>query len=386
MFPSFQKVWFFSLLLALLGSGISAQSLVRIKDVVDIDAGTGQSLLGYGLVVGLNGSGDRVTGRGRSGHTIQSISNMLEHFGITVPYGELQTRNVAAVMVTAESPEYGIKGAKFDVNVASIGDARSLSGGILLMTPLKAADGEFYAMAQGPVLVGGYRFDTRARERVSKNFAAVGRVSTGGKLLEDLPESQLDISQPLKLFLKNPDFTTANRIAQAINQQLQNDASLNTRSQIARPISPAVISLALNEAVDSLHQAMSLLATIEGLTVTEDTEARVVINERTGVIVAGGQVRISEVMISHGNLNIHTRNAPIISQPGPFGNGQTAIANVTETTVEEGQQQAGVLPGSTTVGELADALNDLGISPRDLVSIFQAIEEAGALHAKLIVH
>lgn len=379
-------LWLFLPVLLIANGFLLAQSSVRIKDIVEIENESRQPLIGYGLVVGLNGTGDRVRRNGGSGHTVQSISNMLENFGITVPAFQIRTRNVAAVIVTGEAPAFGMSGARLDVTVSSVGDAKSLEGGILLMTPMKAPDGEYYALAQGAISVGGFNIETSARERIRKNYTSVGRVPGGARMVKDQPNNQIDIERPIYLQLSKPDYTTASRIASVINEYVRSDSALGIARSIAIPKSPEVVALQIEGLIDSSHQAIELLAAIEALQVVEDVEARVVMNERTGTIVAGGNVRIGEVMISHGNLKIHTRNRPVISQPGAFSSGQTVVQDVSETTVEEDLPTAEVIPSTTTVAELAEALNQLGVRPRDLISIFQAIQQAGALHAKLVIN
>jgi len=368
-----------SFLLALTGfSLLTAQ--VRIKDIVTVENGVQTSLIGYGLVIGLDGSGDRSSGNRGAVFTIQTISNMLERFGITVPKEQLRTRNAAAVMVTATVEPFSTVGTQFDVVVSSLGDASSLEGGVLLMAPLLDPYGQQYGMAQGPVSIGGYNVETRAGEKLRKNHALVGRVPSGGILTTLPPNQNLDTSKPIKLFLLEPDFATANSIATVINQN-QNNADA------ARAVSPGVVELTMPDSLDSPYMAVGYIAELERLTVDADVEARVVINERTGTIVAGGTVRIDEVLISHGNLTIHTRSAPIISQPQAFSSGgQTVVAEVTNTTAEEEDATTAVIRETTTVTDLALALNTIGLKPRDIIAVFQAIKQAGALRARLIIN
>ena len=372
----------FMLMLGFLGS---LDGEVRIKDIATVGNSNQISLIGYGLVVGLNGTGDRPSGRRGAIFTVQTISNMLERFGITVSKEELRTRNVAAVMVTARVDPFLSKGMQFDVTVSSLGDATSLEGGVLLMTPLRDPTGRNYGLAQGPVSIGGYNIETTAGERLRKNHALVGRVPSGGVLTAGLPGNGIDPSKPLQLYLLEPDFVTARRIAEAINTFFgtgQSEAS----NAVAQPMSPSLVQLNIPDSLSSQEKIVRFVAAIETLTVQPDIEARVVINERTGTIVAGGNVRIGEVMISHGNLTIHTRSRPIISQPNAFSNtGQTVVAQVTETQVQESPTQTAVISETTTVSELATALNALGLKPRDIIAIFQAIKQAGALRAKLII-
>ncbi len=361
-----------------------SQAQVRIKDVVAIENGNRVSLIGYGLVVGLAGTGDRPSSRRGAIFTVQSISNMLERFGITVPREDLRTRNVAAVMVTAQIPPFSHIGSRFDVVVSSLGDATSLEGGVLLMTPLRDAAGNVYAMAQGPLSVGGFNVETTAGERLKKNHSLVGRIPDGGYLQVEPPNQDIDLSKPLGLHLNEPDFVTARRIADQINRYFKVDPQ---EQALAQPISPGLVQLYFPDSLQSPSQAVNYIAQIETLMVDVDVEARVVINERTGTIVAGGNVKIDEVMISHGNLTIHTMSSPVISQPAPFSRvGRTVVTRVTQTTAEEGEAKTAVIQKTTTVSELASALNTLGLKPRDIIAIFQAIKEAGALKAKLIIN
>ncbi|NIA18781.1 MAG: flagellar basal body P-ring protein FlgI [Simkaniaceae bacterium] len=365
-------------------------SQVRLKDIASVENTEQQLLLGYGLVVGLSGTGDRSNVRRGAVFTVQSISNMLERFGITVPKEQLRTRNVAAAMVTGATPPYGRIGSKFDVTVSSLGDATSLEGGILLMTPLLAPDGTYYAQSQGAISIGGYNVETSAGERLRKNHALVGRVPNGGALTVDMPSQTLDLNQPLRLSLHEPDFVTASRIAQEINMingGYTTNNGLIELNNIARPISSALIEVTLPETIMTQEDAIFFIASIETLYVEPDVEARVVLNERTGTIVAGTNVNIQEVMISHGSLTIHTSQVPIISQPSAsFSNtGQTVVVPVTNTTAQEENSTIAMLPKTSTVGDLAIALNQLGLKPRDIIAIFQSLKEAGALNAKLII-
>ncbi len=360
---------------------------VRLKNLVTVENSRQEALVGYGLVVGLDGTGDRSTGSRGTVFTAQTISNMLERFGITVSKDRLRMRNVAAVMVTAKTPPFGREGSRFDVTVSSLGDATSLQGGILLMTPLVNGDGVRYGYSQGPLSIGGYNIDTEAGEKLRKNHALVGRVPNGG-VLEITPRRQdFDPDQALRLLLNQPDFVTACRIAEQINAALVSDTSRDGRpSRIARPVSAAVIEVTLPGELKTPDEVVTFLAGIDTLSVEPDLEARVVINERTGTIVTGGNVSISEVMVSHGNLTVHVQQFPVISQPAPFSSsGRTVVVPVTQTQVEEPAAGVKVMPASATVGDLAKALNELGLKPRDLIAVFQAIKQAGALNAKLII-
>ncbi len=371
------------LFFSMMHNSVSAE--VRIKDIVSIENANELSLIGYGLVVGLDGTGDRSGSRRGAVFTVQTISNMLERFGITVLKKELRTRNVAAVMVTAGLPPFSRQGMRFDVTVSSLGDATSLEGGVLLMTPLRDSGGSNYAVAQGALSVGGFNIETAGGERVKKNHTLVGRIPNGGYLQVDPPNQDFDLGKPVGLHLLKPDFVTAKRIAQAINLSLSSKDS--TKQYFAQPVSPGLVELHFPDSASTQAQAVTFIASVETLLVKSDRDARVVINERTGTIVAGGNVKIDEVMISHGNLTIHTRSAPVISQPQPFSSGgRTVVVPVTDTQVREGAARTAVIKTTTTVSELATALNTLGLKPRDIIAIFQSIKEAGALNAKLIIN
>ena len=376
------KIVLISLSLLLLLDCAAAQ--VRIKDIVSVENANQTSLIGYGLVIGLDGSGDRSGARRGAIFTVQTISNMLDRFGITVPREKLRTRNAAAVIVTAKLPAFSRRGSQFDVTASSLGDATSLEGGVLLMAPLRDPSGINYGMAQGPVSVGGFNIVTQGGEKIRKNHALVGRVPSGGYLVIDPPNQNFDLKQSVGLHLLKSDFTTAKRIAEAINRHFSSDS---VKQNYAQPVSPGLVELHFPDSASTQSQAVTFIAKIETLQVKSDTDARVVINERTGTIVAGGNVTISEVMISHGNLTIHTRTQPIISQPQPFSNGgKTVVVPVTDTIVKEGPANTAVLNGTTTVTELATALNTLGLKPRDIIAVFQSIKQAGALNAKLIIN
>jgi len=370
-------------LIILLNTLSESNAEVRIKDIISIENSHQISLIGYGLIVGLDGSGDRTTGRRGAIFTVQSISNMLDKFGLTVPNEQLRTRNVAAVMVTAEMPSFSRVGSKFDVTVSSLGDATSLDGGVLLVTPLLDASGMHYGMAQGPISVGGFNIETPGGEKLKRNHALVGRVPSGGYLTSPPPNQNIDLEKPLRLFLIDPDFVTAKRIADQINRNY----SSTSEESYAQSVSPGIVELSFPDSLSSESEAVHFIAGIETLLVQADVEARVVINERSGTIVAGGTVTIDEVMISHGNLTIHTLSTPVISQPQPFSTGgQTVVAQVTRTRAEEETAKNAVIQETATVSELASSLNALGLKPRDIIAIFQAIKQAGALRAKLIIN
>ena len=366
------------LLLAFGLQSLWSQGPTRIKDITTYRNVQQIALIGYGLVVGLNGTGDRAVGRRGTIFTVQSIANMLEEFGLTVNSAQLRTRNVAAVMVTASTPPFGKPGASFDVNVASLGDATSLENGVLLMAPLRDARGVYYGLSQGPLSVGGYNISTVGGERLRQNYALVGRVPNGAVLERAVAGAGLQPDLPVELLLKEPNFTTATRIANAINTLVP------APEPLAKAIDASLIQVDYPPNLTESWELVAFVASIETLQVVKDIEARVVINERTGTVVVGGNVTIGSVMVSHGSLRIHTTTTPFVVQPNPFAQGSTISVPVSRTTVEEQAGDATIL-SAATVAELAVALNDMGLKPRDIIAVFQAIKEAGALNARLVI-
>ena len=343
---------------------------VRIKDLAEISGVRDNQLVGYGLVVGLDGTGD---GK-KSLFTIQSMVSMLEKMGITVNAADIAVSNVAAVMVTAELPPFAKAGRRIDVLVNSIGDAKNLQGGTLLMTPLKAANGQVYAVAQGPVNTGGFAAQGQGGS-VQKNFPTVGRVIDGA-LVEREVNINLNARRNLTLSLRQPDFTTVTRMTEAIN------ALFYDRIADAQDAGTVDVKVPM----DYIGNIVALVAKIEKLEVQPDITARVIINERTGTVVMGENVRISTIAIAHGNLSIVIKESPLVSQPLPFSEGgETVVTPDTDVSVVEGESQLVVMPSSASIGEVVNALNALGVSPRDLIAIFQAIKAAGALQAELEV-
>ena len=299
---------------------------------------------------------------------------MLKRFGITTPEANLRTRNVAAVMVTAQVNNQLKPGSVFDITVSSMGDASSLMGSTLLMTPLSALNGEVYAMAQGPISTGGYDINTQSGGRVAKNHTLSGRVPSGGILEVELPSINLT-SGEVSIVLKEPDFTTANNIAQAINAQIGAGTAETLGGSEIKVVVPA----------DQADNVTGFLATIESMEVEKDAIAKVVLNERTGTVVTGTNVRISPVTISHGSLNITIRSFPFASQPGALSQGQSQFFNNLVPSVQQEGNNSISIQGASNVQEVAAALNSLKVSPRDIIAIFQALKEAGALTAELVV-
>lgn len=342
----------------------------RIKDIAYITGEGSEQVIGYGLVVGLAGTGDTQ----RSTFTVQSITSMLKRFGITVSQDNLRTRNVAAVMVTA-TLNTGLKpGAKFDVTVSSMGDATSLLGGTLLMTPLSGMSGKVYGFAQGPVSVGGYDIRTPTGNRISKNHALAGRVPTGGVLQKPL-ETSIDTSNIVNVYLREPDITTSNNVANAINQKFGNNIAL---AKDDGEISVKVPS-------SRQKNLIGFLSELESITVQKDEVAKVVLDEKTGTVVAGSNVKILPASITHGSLNITIRSYPIISQPNAFSNGSTQVFNNLVPYVTEDSTNTIAIQGASTVQQVAAALNSLKVSPQDIISIFQALKKAGALVGELVI-
>ncbi len=346
---------------------------VRAKDIVRFSGERHEELLGYGLVVGLNGTGD---GRATA-FTAQSMANMLKNMGITVNPSEFRTRNVAAVMVSARITPAAEEGCKLDCTVSSIGDAKSLQGGVLLHTALHAADGMMHAIAQGPVSIGGYNYSSGSNVTVQKNHSTTGLVQGGAEVKNRIP-GRNPMKESVSLTLLEPDFTTATRLAEAIN------GSLGDR--IAIPVNEATVNLAVPDSVIESNQMVAFVSKIENLKIAVDTKARVVINERTGTIAAGTHVSIAAAAISHGNLHLEITNTKAVSQPAPLSiRGETVVMDQSRASVEEDGTRFIYLPESTDVGELAQALNLIGVTPRDLISIFQALKRTGALNAELII-
>jgi flagellar P-ring protein precursor FlgI len=342
----------------------------RIKDIATISGDNAEQVIGYGLVVGLAGTGDSY----RTQFTMQSITSMLKRFGITVPQTDVKTRNVAAVMVTANLNSNYKPGAKFDVTVSSMGDATSLLGGTLLMTPLSGIAGEVYAFAQGSISIGGYDYNTATGNRVAKNHSLAGRVPQGGVMKETL-ENEIVSNQQISVYLRMPDLTTSNNVANSINAVFGDSAAISVDASEIR----------VNIPKDRQTNIVNFLAELEVLNVQTDYVAKVVLNERTGTIVAGTNVQIKPVSITHGSLNITIENYPIVSQPGAFSNGTTAVVNNMIPYATQDSTNTIAISGASNVQEVASALNSLKVTPKEIIAIFQALKEAGALIAELVI-
>jgi flagellar P-ring protein precursor FlgI len=342
---------------------------VRIKDIAEIQGVRSNQLVGYGLVVGLNGTGDS----GDATFTTQSMAAMLEKMGVTVLPEDIAVDNVAAVMVTTDLPAFARTGGRIDVLVSSIGDAENLQGGTLLFTPLKAANGQVYAVAQGPLSTGGFQVGSASGSGVQKNFPTVGRVVNGAIIEKEVP-TNFNARKSLTLTLHHPDFTTASRVAQAIN--------IAFYETIARTHDAGTIEVKVPEKYRG--NTVPMVTMMEKLGVTPDAVSKVVINERTGTVIMGENVRISTIAIAHGNLSVEIREDQRVSQPLPFSRGgQTVVVPESDVLVEEGNNPIFVVDSGVSLGELVRALNALGVSPRDLIAIFQALKAAGALQAEL---
>ena len=347
-------------------SSTSLDQTVRIKDIARIEGARSNQIFGYGLVVGLDGTGDSQ----QTLFTAQSVANMLQRFGVAIAASSMKVKNVAAVMVTADLPPFLRPGTKMDVLVSSLGDSRSLQGGTLLQTPLQAANGQVYAVAQGSLSVGGFTAGGGGTT-VTKNHTTVGRIPGGGIVEQGVPTT-LANDGTLDVLLSNPDFTTAVRVAQAID------------SKFGEGSATALDAATVQVKADPQRNVTALIADIGELTVAQSSVAKVVVNERTGTVVIGGSVQLSPVAVAHGNLSVEISTEFQVSQPGAFSKtGQTVV--VPQTTVEAREEQARLMklqPGAT-LDELVRALNELKVTPRDIVAILQALKEAGALHAEL---
>ncbi len=358
-----------AVLLAL--SAPASASSARIKDMVDVEGVRDNMLIGYGLVVGLNGTGDSLN---NSPFTEQSLVGMLERMGVNTRGTNLRTKNVAAVMVTATLPPYSAQGTRIDATVSAMGDSKSLLGGTLLVTPLLGADGEVYAVAQGPIAVSGFSAQGQGAS-VTRGVPTSGRISSGAIVEREIQFTLAELPV-LRLSLRNPDFTTAQRVATAINIQL--------RGNRAQATDPSSVLLSVPEA--RRGDIVGLITEIEQLRVTPDQVARVVVDEKSGVIVMGENVRISTVAIAQGNLTIRVTETPQVSQPGPFSQGQTAVVPRTDIQVDDqSNNRLAVMNSGVTLQELVQSLNALGVGPRDMIAILQSIKAAGALQAEIEV-
>lgn len=364
----------FCSILMLISDVVLAQT--RLIDLVEIENMQRKELIGYGLVTGLDRTGDRSMGSRGAAFTVQSVANMLENFGITVDTERLRTRNVAAVMVTATLSPYHAPGSEIDITVSSLGDARSLQGGVLLQTPLIDPDNEeVFVKAQGPLVVGGVSAEILGA-RASKNQTLTATIPGGG-VVEINQEFELNTQTPLGLALRDPNYNNARKITEIINATFDEELATIHHSGLVRVQWP--------EAFQDRDNMNVFTSIILDQVIDVETPARVVINERTGTIVAGGDVIIDDALISHGNMQLRTQITPHVSQPPAFSGGETQVFNVPEAEINEDLAQTFVLQPETTVQQLSASLNSLGLTPRDIISIFQTLDKAGVLRAKLIV-
>lgn len=342
---------------------------IRLKEMATFEGVRPNQILGYGLVVGLNGTGDK----DKTYFTNQSLANMLRRMDVTVPVNpkDLKVKNVAAVIITADLPPFVKPGTKIDILVSSLGDATSLQGGTLLVTPLKGLDDKIYAVAQGPLSVGGFSISGNAAS-VQKNHPTVGRIVQGGTVEREVP-IRWQGKEVMTLKLGQPDFTTSARVAEAINSRLPGAS--------ARPLDASTVRF--DVPMNYRENLAVMVAELENLDVEPDTIGKVIIDERTGTVVVGENVKLSTVAVAHGNLAVQIKEGVTVSQPGPFSMGQTVAAPDTTINVEEGSDKLLLIERSTTIHDVVKALNAIGVTPRDLIMIFQAIKAAGALHGEL---
>jgi len=373
-----KKILLIALLLTyLVGNPVFSEAQTRLSDLVEIDRAQKMELIGYGLVAGLDRSGDRALNRRGAVFTVQSIASMLRKFDVNVDTDHLRTRNVAAVIVTATIGPYHAPGSELDITVSSLGDASSLNGGVLLQTPLINPQTErVYAYAQGPLIVGSINNEI-AGARVGRNPTLTATVPGGGNVV-DSEMYQPDPDEPLGLILRNPNFNNASRIVDAINDRFE--------TEIASARNAGFVSVEWPDGFDDTGDLSFFTSVVMDLEIDVDMPARVVINERTGTVVAGGDVLIGEVLVSHGNIRIQSQVFPFVSQPLPFSRGGETVESATsEVAVTEESANNIVIDQDTRVVDLANSLNELGLSPKDIISIMQAIDKAGALKGKLIV-
>ncbi|MDX5356241.1 MAG: flagellar basal body P-ring protein FlgI [Rhodobacterales bacterium] len=359
------------LLLCLMIALPAAAAPVRLKDLVEFDGVRGNDLVGYGLVVGLNGTGD---GLRNAPFTEEIMSNLLERLGVNVTGEQLRPKNVAAVMITASLPPFSRAGGRIDVSVSAIGDAKSLLGGTLVMTPLNGADGQIYAVAQGAVLAGGVSAEGEAA-RVVQGVPTSGVIPGGGRVEREVDFDFSSLSA-IRLALRSPDFTTAARIEAAVN------------AEFGRPIAAMLDggTVAIDISAARMRSAAHVMGRIENIPVEPERRARVVVDQRSGTIVMGADVRISRVAVAQGGLTLRVEEAPIVVQPNPFSRGETvAVPRSTAGIDQRNGTGLAEVSGATSLSEVVAGLNALGVAPRDMIDILKTINAAGALHAELLV-
>ncbi|MFQ5498442.1 MAG: flagellar basal body P-ring protein FlgI [Candidatus Zixiibacteriota bacterium] len=359
-----------SVLVSLVAPTVEAAK-ARVKDICTFQNKTEVDLIGYGLVIGLDGSGD---GTGTQ-FTVQSLVNMMERMGLTVDADKVKVKNIAAVIVTARISSDKAIGSYFDISVSSIGDASSLQGGTLLNTPLSSSGGEVHAIAQGPVSIGGFNVQVDEGNRIVNNYTLVGRVPGGGKVTLPLPVPE-NSQREIYLSLHDPDMTTAYRIADRVNIRY---------GLTAYPVDAGTIRLVIPDSLAYPTTRAKFVSDVGQLQVVPDAIARVVINEKTGTIVAGRHVTIEPVAIAHGTITVNIQSSPIISQPEPFSSGETIVTSEPRIGINDQKARVVHLKGAVYLSDVAKALNQIGATPRDIISIFQALKQAGALRSELVV-
>ncbi|UTD30517.1 flagellar basal body P-ring protein FlgI [Bradyrhizobium sp. WD16] len=357
-----------ALLLLVMAGPAGATS--RIKDLANIEGVRQNQLIGYGLVVGLNGTGDTLN---NIPFTKQSLQAMLERMGVNIRGATIRTGNVAAVMVTANLPPFGTQGTRIDVTVSALGDSKSLQGGTLLVTPLLGADGNVYAVAQGSLSIGGFAAEGNAAS-ITKGVPTVGRIANGA-IIEREIEFALNRLPNVRLALRNADFTTAKRIAAAVNDFLG--------TKTAEPVDPSTVQLSIPS--EFKGNVVALLTEIEQLQVDPDLSAKIIIDERSGIIVMGRDVRVATVAVAQGNLTVSISEGAVVSQPNPLSQGRTVVRPSTRIGVQEDGKKLALVRDGVSLQQLVDGLNNLGIGPRDLIGILQAIKAAGAIEADIEV-
>jgi flagellar P-ring protein precursor FlgI len=356
----------FLFFLSCLAHGVSEAT--RLKDIASFRGTASNPLIGYGLVVGLNGTGDK----DKTQFTVSTLANLLDNIGVHVDPSQVKVKNVAAVMVTAKLPPFARVGARIDVQVSSVGDAKSVEGGTLLMTPLKGPDGRTFAVVQGPISTGGFSASGQGGTSVQKNHPTVGTIAGGGTVEQEIPIQYNDLSN-VDLVLKTPDFTTANKIAAGVNAVL--------KGQYAKAVDAASIKLQIPEAYG--NRIVEMFSQLENMEVQPDVVAKVIINERTGTIVMGEHVRISPVAVAHGSLTVQVSEKLNVSQPEPRSKGETVVTPESKVEVQEDKGSLALIGGGVTIGQVVEGINAIGATPRDLINILQAIKAAGALQADM---
>lgn len=359
------------ILLIVLLAGAAASEPIRIKDLVEFDGVRGNDLVGYGLVVGLNGTGDGIR---NAPFTEEIMSNLLERLGVNVTGEQYRPKNVAAVFVTAALPAFARSGGRVDVTVSAIGDSKSLLGGTLIMTPLNGADGQIYAVAQGTIIAGGIAAQGDAA-RVVQGVPTAGMIPSGARVEREVEFDFANLTV-LRMALKNADFTTAERIERAVNAEFGRN--------IAQMLDSGTVAIDITAA--NMRSPAHVLSRIEDILVEPDTRARVVVDQRSGTIVMGQDVRISRVAVAQGNLTLRIEESPLVQQPNPFSEGESVTVPRTRADIGKGGSGLAEVEGGTSLAEVVAGLNALGVAPHDMIDILKSINSAGALHAEFVVN